>query len=68
VHRHDCQLFSGEQEQEGAVLAPVFGMIFGSDGRGLHSSTFQLNLSAFYGIGWARRGCVARVEGVLWGV
>jgi len=27
--------------------------------RGLHSSTFQLNLSAFYGIGGARRGCAA---------
>jgi hypothetical protein len=34
-------------------------------GRGLHSSTFQLNLSALYGIGGARRGCVARVEGML---
>jgi len=30
-------------------------------GRGLHSSTFQLNLSALYGIGGARRGCVARI-------
>jgi hypothetical protein len=38
-------------------------------GRGLHSSTFQLNyLSALYGIGGARRGCVARVQGVLGGV
>jgi hypothetical protein len=34
-------------------------------GRGLHSSTFQLNLSDVYGIGGARRGCVARVKGVL---
>ena len=25
-------------------------------GRGLHSSTFQLNLSALYGIGGARKG------------
>jgi len=33
-------------------------------GRGLHSSTFQLNLSALYGMGGARRGCVARVKGV----
>ena len=33
-------------------------------GRGLHSSTFQLNLSALYGIGGARRGCIARVKGV----
>jgi hypothetical protein len=31
----------------------------------LHSSTFQLNLSALYEIGGARRGCVARVKGVL---
>ena len=37
-------------------------------GRGLHSSTFQLNLSALYGIGCSRRGCVARIKGVLGGV
>jgi hypothetical protein len=36
--------------------------------RGLHSFTSQLNLSAFYGIGGARMGCVARVKGVLGGV
>ena len=36
--------------------------------RGSHSSTFQLNLSALYGIGGARRGRVARVKGVLGGV
>jgi len=36
--------------------------------RGLHSSTVQLNLSALYGIGAARRVCVARVRGVLGGV
>jgi hypothetical protein len=36
--------------------------------RGLHSFTSQLNLSAFNGIGVARRGCVARVKGVLGGV
>ena len=33
--------------------------------RGLHSFTFQLNVSALYGIGGARRGCVARVEGMF---
>ena len=33
--------------------------------RGLHSFTFQLNVSALYGIGGARRGCVARMKGVL---
>jgi len=37
-------------------------------GRGLHSSTFQLNLSALYGIGGARRGCVAHLKGVLGGI
>jgi len=42
------------------VLRPV--------GRGLHSSTFQLNLSALNGIGRAHRGCLARVKGVLVGV
>jgi len=31
--------------------------------RGLHSSTFLLNLSAFCGIGDARRGYVARDKG-----
>jgi len=36
--------------------------------RGLHSSTSQLNLRVFYGIGGARRNCVARVKGVLGGV
>jgi hypothetical protein len=40
----------------------------GPIGRGLHSLTSQLNLSALYGIGGARRGCEARVEGVLGGV
>ena len=33
-------------------------------GWGLHSSTCQLNLSALYRTGGARRGCVARVKGV----
>ena len=36
--------------------------------RGLHSFTSQLNLSAFCGIGGARRDCVARVKGVSGGV
>jgi len=35
-----------------------------AEGKGLLSSTFQLNLSALYEIGGARRGCVARVKGV----
>jgi hypothetical protein len=37
-------------------------------GRGLHSYTFQLISSALCGIGGARRGCVARVRGVIGGV
>jgi len=37
-------------------------------GRGLHSFTSQLNLSALYGIGGAHRSCVARVKRVLGGV
>ena len=37
-------------------------------GRGLHSFTSELNLSAFNGIGGARRDCVARVKGVLGGI
>jgi len=40
----------------------------GGGGRGLHSSTLQLNVSALYGIGAARRGCTARLRGMFWGV
>jgi hypothetical protein len=36
-------------------------------GRGLHSSTFQLNLSAFYVTGVAVRGCFGGVKGVIKG-
>ena len=35
------------------VTEPGYAALFGTGGRGLHSFTFQLNLSAFYGI----RGC-----------
>ena len=37
-------------------------------GRGLHSSTLELKLSALYGIGGAQRGCVVRISEVLGGV
>ena len=40
----------------------------GPSGRGLHSSTLQLNLSALYGSGGAPRDCAARVKRVLGGV
>jgi len=36
-------------------------------GRGLHSSTFQLDVSAFCGIGGAIRGCSEGVQEVLRG-
>jgi len=41
---------------------------FEESGRGLHSFPIQLNFRAFYGIGGARRGCVACVKGALGGV
>jgi hypothetical protein len=43
------------------------GQRSGNVGRGLRSFTSQLNLSALNGIEGARRGCVARVKGVLGG-
>jgi len=43
-------------------------ILLGYHGRDLHSSTSQLNWSALYGIGVARRGSVARMTGVLGGV
>jgi len=53
---------------DAAVSAGFMKLFHYISGRGLHSFTFQLNLSALYGIGGARRGCVARVKGVLRGV
>ena len=36
--------------------------------RGLHTFTFQLNVSAFYGIGGLFGGCLWGVSGVLAGI
>ena len=36
--------------------------------RGLHSSTFQLNLSALYGIGGVRKGVCSPCQGGVMGV
>jgi hypothetical protein len=44
------------------------GAAGGAHGRGLHSFTSQLNLSAVYGMGGSRMGCVARVKAVIGGV
>jgi len=52
------------------VLSTALGLVVPNliSGRGSHSSTVQLNLSVvLYGIGGARRGCVARGKGVLGG-
>jgi len=43
----------GEHVGAGAPCARAAGR---AHGRGLHPSTFQLSLSALYGIGGARRG------------
>ena len=55
-----------------AIMEPgvmkSLGRYVANGGRGLHSSTSQLNLSALCGIGGARRGCVVHVNGVLGGV
>ena len=48
----------------GFLPTPLF-RVRGLRGRGLHSFTSQLNLSAFCGIGVARRDCGDRVEGVF---
>ena len=47
------------------IRASVEGSVARVAGRGLHSSTFQLNLSALHGIGAACKGCVARDKGVF---
>jgi hypothetical protein len=60
------------EEDKIETLASVTGVtdlqycrrLLEAHGRGLLSSTIHLNLSALYGIGGARRGCVARVKGV----
>jgi hypothetical protein len=46
------------------VFPVVFGAVLGPMcGRGLHSSTFRLNVSAFCGIGGVSRGCLVGVRG-----
>jgi hypothetical protein len=60
--------FSVTSTPAGEVTKKLVPQILGVVGRGLHSFTSQLNLSALCGIGGARRDCVARVKGVLGGV
>jgi hypothetical protein len=48
-----------------AAVAPIPTLVLCWDcGRGLHSSNFWLNLSAFCGIGGECRGCLRGVQGV----
>jgi len=60
-------LVSSAFEASAASSSPMYAS-FSPINRGLHSSTFQLNLSALYGIGGAHRGCVAHVKGGVGGV
>jgi len=73
--RHEPRAVHGARERDDVAVRgigraePQHCGAHGAPGaRGLHSSTFQLNLSAFYGTGGPRRGYVARVKGVLGGV
>jgi len=51
-----------------AMQQKLFGEnLSGSVGRGLHSTTFQLNISAFCGIGGVFMGCHWGVKEVSWG-
>ena len=47
-----------------AASMGAFLLTSGAQGRGLHSPTFRLNVSAFYGIGGALCSCL----GVVWQV
>jgi len=60
-HHHQRQLLPGPLPH-----APHHAR--GADGRGLHSFTFELNLSALYEIGGARRDCVAHDKREVGGV
>jgi hypothetical protein len=64
-----------KQFVEGGVGDPELGAILRDpvviQVRGLHSFTFQLEVSAFYGIGGASKGCLGGIkenQGVLGGV
>ena len=46
------------------VFTDSAGAASSAGGRGLHSSTFQLNVSALRGIGGAFKGCSGGVRGV----
>ena len=45
------------------LLWQIFNFDDGASGRGLHSSTSQLNVSVFCGIGGVLRGCVGGFTG-----
>jgi hypothetical protein len=65
----DVDLVDSSSSDTGSLgetsAATSIEVVVGELGRGLHSFTSQLNLSDVYGIGGARKGCVARDKGVL---
>jgi len=66
-HQQQLRMFWQQQMQE-IETASDFKNHQLPLGRGLHSSTFQLNLGTLNGIAGARRGCVSRMKGVIGGV
>jgi hypothetical protein len=66
VSAFECPTISDEAQSK--LASVCIGDDAGLCGRGFHSSTSQLNLSAFCGIGGARRGYVAHLMGLLGGV
>jgi len=65
-----------EEDEAAAAAAAVAGggpslyvpTMRQAGGRGLHSSSFRLNVSALCGIGAAFRGCLGGVSGVIRGI
>ena len=53
----ECEPKPAMRGEEASSAASSFSMVFLPVPRGAHSSTFQLNVSAFCGIGSAIRGC-----------
>jgi len=60
--------FDGHVAQRGELAQGLQPPTNHLGGRGSHSLTSKLNLSALYWTGGALRDCVARVKGVLGGI
>jgi len=64
-HPSICNLREHFEINGGSEVVMVLELL---SGRGLHSSTLQLNLSAFCVTGAALRGCFGDVKGVVGGI